>query len=324
MTLGDPSSGGTADLLEAGRDPWRPSRRQVVAVVASGLVAALVAGAVVQVRHTRREDALDAAAVRDVTLSLGTAQARFDVASDEELEVTVELANHGALPLRVLGVRVAGEGYPGQAHDLVLLANSRVPVTLRPRPCSPAVLTTTPSQVVVQVRTERGEVVRRTLDLPPETATEIAQVHQRQCGYLPPDEALGSELLSATRQGRDVVAVVALSNASVRPLTVTGVEETAGLRVTAGFPVTIPARAGPREEMPQVELVLRLRVTDCQYSSVGGVYGDVGWSLIARVRSGQQDGQAMIPLTPGPGVAPGDAPDAAQLLLDGCPGFFGH
>jgi hypothetical protein len=256
---------GTADLLDNGRDPWRASPRQKVAVLLTAVIVAVVSGAVAEIRHVHHEQALDAAAMRDVAFATdpSLADGGFD-------NIVVTLVNEGQLPVHVLGVTLVGDGYQERTVDVELAsyANAAVPLSSA-KNCRVSMMSTDPQQVRVRVRTGRGDVVTRTVPLPTELTRQVGYAERNRCGYLRPGDALINEVVSTKARGRDVVVTMKLYNQSVFPLTITKLDAFPGLSASMRLPVTVPRRTFWTRNSPPQIITVTLRVADCIAFSEG-------------------------------------------------------
>jgi hypothetical protein len=258
VTIVDPNAPtGTADLLDSGRDPWRPSRRQVLVGVVVVLLLGLAAGAVAQVRHVRHEHALDAAAVRDVRIVVDSGDG--GLLTDGEPEVT--LVSTGRLPVTVLEVALEWPGHVerGARQEVPLVASARVPVTTG-KDCRTALYTDQPQRLRVRARTSRGDVVTRAVALPAEVSELLGASERFRCAYLRPSEALVGEVSAVRTPGRSFVLTFGVRNAGVAPLTLSRLSFLPGVTVAADLPLVLPPGGADSRTVP---LTVTLRVRSC-------------------------------------------------------------
>lgn len=312
---------GTADLLDSGSDRWRPTGRQKLLVAMAALIVALIAAGVAEIQHVHHERALDAAAIKDVSLAVHTPA---DYYGDDQLL----LLNGGTLPVRVVSVALVGDGYAERQQDVAVTSGTNGQVQLSTsKNCRVAMYTEQAEQVRVRVRTARGDLVSRVLPLPSDLADGIGRTERDRCGFLRPGEALGSNVVSTERRGRDVVVTLDVHNAGRESLTITRLDSSPGLAASVHLPVALPARAFWTGQSRSTRLVITLRITDCVAYAGAGTNpefdsGFMGEQLVASLRNNYTAGQAPLWLTGfvgdyGPGDPP--APDIASLLRDTCP-----
>jgi hypothetical protein len=265
---------GPTDLLDSGRDSWRTSPRQKVAIALTAIIVALISSGVAEIRHVHHEDALDAAALRDVAFAADPSLADGDTDT-----MAITLVNEGKLPVRVLGLALVGAGYQERTLDVELAGSARAPVPLSTaKNCRISMLSTDPQELRVRARSARGATVLRSVGLPTDVATEIGAIERGRCGYLRPEEALGNEVTSATRRGRDVVVTMKLYNSGVFPLTVTTIRTPPGLSASGHLPVTLPRRTYWTGSSPGTVLTLTLHVDDC--ATFAGIFAYDSGTLI--------------------------------------------
>jgi hypothetical protein len=258
ITIVDPNATTDAgDVLDSGRDPWRPTKRQRLTIAAAAAAVALVAGGVTEVRHVRHENALDAAAVRDVAFTVDDSDGFF-ISGEEP---TVTLVSTGKLPVQVLGVTVDWPGYAERTADVRLesYGHAQVEVTSG-KTCSTAMYTDQPRRLRVRARSARGEVVTRTVVLPDQAAEMLGAAERFRCEFLRPDEAFVGEVTAAAVRGRTVALTVSVRNAGVERLTVSRLAFLPGVEATAHLPLVLPPGGTESDTVP---VPVTLRVGDC-------------------------------------------------------------
>lgn len=137
VTIIDPQAAtGPADVLAGGREPWRPTGRQVRLAAVTAVMLLAAAGVVAVVDDRRDERALDRAAVQAVRLAASEFSSDGFVAVDDGTRgpldgpLPIGLRNDGRFPVRVLSMALDGPGYapvevgedisPGGLIDVVL------------------------------------------------------------------------------------------------------------------------------------------------------------------------------------------------------------
>jgi hypothetical protein len=264
VTIVDPSSpAGTADLLDSGRDPWRPSRTQVLVGAVVVLLLGLATGAVAQVRHVRHEHALDRADHRQ--LRLFTTTTCCDLVADSPLRLLVGVRNDGPDVVALERMRFAGvaDWVPDSEVLLVPGATTDLPLPLRSS-CAGAAGRGTGNEVLLDLRLVHGSRVHRTVTLDETTKLQVAQEIRSGCRMGVPNEALSADIVRSRVRGRSLVLDLLLSNRSVLPLTVRDPAPTPGLLVTGlTTPLTLPPQPSADAEPPQVQVTLVVTVADC-------------------------------------------------------------
>jgi hypothetical protein len=319
---------GTSDVLDNGRESWRTSPRQKVAIALTAIIVALVSGGVAEIRHVHHEDDLDAAVLRDVTFA---ADPSFD---DGGVGGEISLVNEGKLPVHILGITLVGEGYREHRMDVTLASLASAPLELSSaKNCRVAMLSTDPQELRVRARSARGGIVVRRVGLTTDLAVRIGFTERERCGYFRPQEALSSEVASATRRGRDVVVTMTLYNEGVFPLTLSGLQTPPGLTVSAHLPITLPRRTYWTGRSPGTLLTLTLHVDDCAAFAGTMAYdsGNVIEFDVVRVEltNGYVADQSFLPLSGFEGDPSSDSPprpvNAMPLLVKSCPSsLFPH
>jgi hypothetical protein len=264
ITIVDPNSPtGTTDLLDSGRDPWRPTRRQVVVTAVLLMLVGLVAGGVAQWRHVRHERALDRADHRQ--LRLLTTATCCDLVADSPLRLLVGVRNDGPDVVVLERVRFAGiaEWVPDSALLLVPGTQSDVPLPLRGG-CDGPAGRSTGNRVLLDLLLLHGSRVHRTVTLDEPTAQQVAQQIRGACGKGAPNEALAVDIIRSRVSGRSLVIDLLLANQSVLPLTVRDASPSPGL-VVRGLPTPLSLSPLPRPEAgtQQLPLTLVVTVADC-------------------------------------------------------------
>jgi hypothetical protein len=319
----DLTSPGTAEQLEHGpvRDPWRPSRAQLLLVAA----VVVVAGLVVWLRYARHEHALDVAAARSVSLSVAVASG-----GGVDGGFALQVGNEGAATVEVTQVRL------DDGRRLVFNRGTTAPGgvvvgTLPTTACPARAGRATERVVTVDLRTSRGTTVTRRFTLAADGLALVNATDRARCGTQRPDEALRPQLRSATTAGRWVVATWDLQNASVLPVTVTGLSTPAGMLASPTRPaVTLLPAPSPSVTGTTTQLVLRLRITDCAAFDRAVYRGDTGSPVIRLALHGSlEDATGTLSLdsapeqgSPVPGLF-GNSPSLLNVLEgDSCPTLF--
>jgi hypothetical protein len=328
ITITNPAAPAGGDVL--GADPWRPSpeQKRVALVVAAVLVVVGGTGAAVgTVQHDRAADRAALRALRLVT----------DVAPDTGIVpqgfVRVGLRNDGPASVRLLSAQLVPGGYGETPAREELLPGGIATLGFRDTtPCGPALLAHPATAVRVRLRTVRGTLVTRDVRLGPGPSSDVTHGAQERCGYLPAAEAFQLGLTSVAVQGGTVVAQGTVFDESVLPLTLQRLRAMPGLSVsvTPELPLVLPPQPAPGEQVHNVDLTLRLRVTSCAtflsalgFPQVQGVQQVVrGW-----VRRDGVDTE--VPVLDAGGaqpptqfdVPPGDPAVVLGYLLDGCRSF---
>jgi hypothetical protein len=235
--------------------------QKAVALLTAAIVALLVTG-VQRVRHVRHEDALDAAARDGVSLEVRGGEERSEL----------QLLSRSSGDVTVLSVGFVGDGYRERRQEVRISPQSFAMVTTPDaKNCRTSLFDSGPKQVRVTVRTSRGDVVTRTLRLGESVSTQVQAAERYKCQYLLPEEAVGADVLSSRREGRDVVVVWRVLNFGRFPVTVVGINPPAGLAATTSLPVTLDRAAFFTGHSKPVTVTVRLRVTDCAAFAAGFV-----------------------------------------------------
>ena len=264
ITVVDPNaSAGTADLLDHGRDPWRPTRRQAVLGTAVLLLVGLVAGGVAQWRHVRHERALDRADQRQ--LRLFTTATCCDVVVDGPVQLLVSVRNDGPDVARLQRVRLPGNADWVPDNDLLLVpgATADLPVPLRSG-CEGSAGRSTGNTVLLDLLLLHGSRAHRTVTMDELTKVQVAQGIRGACAKGVPNEAFTADITRSRVRGRSLVVDLLLSNRSVLPLTVRDPSPSPGLVVTGlATPLSLPPQSRPETEPAQVAITLVVTVGDC-------------------------------------------------------------
>jgi hypothetical protein len=323
ITITDPRAPtGTADLLDTGPDRWHPSPDQKLLALLVASVVALISGGVAAIRHIDHERALDRASVRAVSVYATIDLAPFDPSHERaEPAVALSVGNLGAEAVRLLRVRVDGAALPLPAAGLVLAAGAAFTHAVPPGTCTGTAGRAHSREVTVDVRTERGQQVRRRIVLEGALLTESNQRERARCRTQLPEEAFGIGLASATRRGRVVTARLLLANYSTLDITVRAVRGLPGLEpVVQGLPLLLPAQRDANHIGDDLELVVVLRAVDCHAFArfMAGFGEDPG--LPVDLHGELEDGVGQIPLflsrEGGPGV------DLLSTLAFACPNLY--
>jgi len=306
VTIVDPAAPARSrDVLgHEPREPWRPTRRQVLLAVVAIVVLTLLAGAA---RTTRQQHA-DRTAVARARAELGGvhlavppdgavagySQAGFDNGTNNAAQSTagtataiveLQLNNMGRTPvelqdgvLDVPGWAVQAEGLltTGQPADLHLVRHVVCAQELR----SPA---PEPTALLLDVRLPSGRSLRTRVPLPrldasgaPSAVGLAATLHEvprRACGLLPPGQALEvtGQGAPVTRAG-SVEVRLQLRNSGAVSLRLSGLRALPGLAVRAVPPL-------PFDLAPHAAVLTTLMVTvDCHRAS--GLPAGAGGSLV--------------------------------------------
>ncbi|HUR15361.1 MAG TPA: hypothetical protein VM097_12835 [Mycobacteriales bacterium] len=324
VTIVDPNApAGTADLLDSGRDPWRPSRRQVVVSAFAVLLLGVVGGGLAALRHVRHEQALDRQSVHEVRLVLGVDEPDVGLFPDSPAgSVQLNLSNDGPAMIRVRTVQLDdGDEVPvTTGSDVLPGAATSVTLTLRNRCTTDAGRAT--HTVTVRLRTSRGQVATRVQRL---TSDELLNTHVReQCGTLKPTEALAPSIVSARTRGAWVDVVLDLRNTSVLPLSVRSLGVPVGLRAELPpLPIVLPPADAPGTTGPSRQVRVRLRVQDCDVFNAG-LSGENGLATLrVRLHGPLEEEVGHVFLSPQhePGFGE-DAPSPQLQLMMYCPALF--
>jgi hypothetical protein len=319
ITITDPNAPPLAtEVLTFGdeRRRRRPSSRAtrraalwlaVVAVAGVGLRAGV--GAVLAQRA-------DAKAVAEVDLTLlGVVRPVGVLEGDDLLPVTtVQLVSHGAHHVQLTDVQLVGATARAMVGDL-----GPDPFYL-PLPalasCDLALLSHPPNRLRLGMRTYRGQHLTRTLTLGAEELGSYVSNERVRCGFPPPGQAAMVDLRRSEVAGRTLVAHYVLGNDSLAPLDLVGIRGSAGLTVStsATLPLRLVARTGARATFREV--VLRIRVTDCDaYRSYirSQEHLEPSLELVLKDRFAQEELQVGLN-TENDGILPTEVYAAEQLL----------
>jgi hypothetical protein len=324
ITIVDPNAPpGTPDLIDSGRDPWRPSRRQAVVGTVVVLLLALVAGLAAQVRHVRHESALDRQSVRGVRLLVNVSEPDLSASGDVPAgSVLLNVLNDGRGLVRLRSVRIdsRAEVPVETGSDLIPGALTTVPMPMSGSCAADA--GRAQHTLTFRLRTDRGQAVTTTQPL----LDDLVNQHERErCGTQTPIEALASAIVSATRRGRWVDVVLDLRNTSVLPLTVTSLTAPQGLVAQLPpLPVVLAPATAPHGTGPSRQLRLSLQVSSCDAYNTGLMRAEqFETSLAAGLHGRYEDEQFHILLAPSFETGFGlDAPDPQQVLMSFCPSYF--
>lgn len=243
----------SVDLLQGGRDPWRPSRRQLrVAAVALAVLAGLGAGTAYGVDGWRERQA-----ERDVLRSVAL-EVQEPAPWQADGAFRLDLHSRGPHPLHVLDLRVDGPGFPAVVVGRPLGSFGWLPVQLGVPTCDLALYTTTARTLLVGIETERGS--RRTFGVPlGDVGSSLVQRWRERCGFGPPDQAFRPELVSARVRDAALVLVYEIRNDGRFPLTLQAVSGPRGVALTMSpSSLTVPVGEHPRR------LTVTLRVVSCR------------------------------------------------------------
>jgi hypothetical protein len=257
---------GHGEVLVSGddKDPWRPSRAQVMVALTVASIGLVVAGVTVAVNKVRTEHRLDREALAALQL---VADQGFETAEGRGPDtVEVALRNESPHAVRLLSARLDADGFGALPLDSELAAGESVVLAFPNRiACSRSVLTDPADAVVVRLRTHRGQVVTRREPLSPTAFMEVNRPAQERCGYLPADEAFGFLVGSIRYVGDQVVARLQLYNNSLLPLALARLREAPGLslELSRPLPLALPPQDEPQAITRLVDLELRLRMVSC-------------------------------------------------------------
>jgi hypothetical protein len=272
VTIVDPNApAGTADLLDSGRDPWRPTRATLLTGAVAVLVLGIVGAGLAQLRHVqaqhaaaRHERDLDRAAVAAVALTVGVVEPEsvLDGPGPPPLQVTV--TNVGTDTIHLTGltledvavpVDIGGDLPGGVANGFDL------PVRIA---CSPRAGRDISRTVTVSLTTDRGDPVTQEVPLSQEGNEVLNESDRRRCGTLRPAEALVTGISLARRSGGWVLADLTVTNQSVLPLTLSELTFPDGLELqVTGLPAVLPPQRAVDEPGTERTLHLRVRVQSC-------------------------------------------------------------
>jgi hypothetical protein len=251
------------DVLAAGRDPWRPTRRQVVLTVVPLLVVALVGGALtVLVRHVQADRA-DRRAVRAMAFEV---HADVDAQPGDGPSLPLQLRNRAAFEYSVLDVRFDAPGFP--AVPLRSHVGARTSLFLdvpKQSGCDPSLYLRGPQALVVRARTARGTLVTVRAPFDRDAVQSTWPQLRRDCKVLLPEEAVsGGGASSYSFRGGTLTVRYELVNAAALPVVVDRIRVEDGIALsTDDLPLTLPAGSGDYRDLGHGTLTLRLRVTDC-------------------------------------------------------------
>jgi hypothetical protein len=281
---------------------------------------ALAIGAVAAVRHVRHERRLDRAEKRAVSVLVAVQE---PLQSPDGLLLELAVDNESPVAVHVQAVRVDdGPWLPVTfGADLVPHQATSLPLPVATR-CAPDTGRAV-HEVTVRLTTHRGQSVTRRQPL---SGGDLLDLHERQrCGTLTPGEALAASVVSARRRGGWVEVGFDLRNTSVLPLSLTALSPPRGVRLAPfPLPLRLPPAAAPGGTGPSVQLVLRLRVTDCRAFEEGLLSEESGEAFVRVALHGPHEDQS-TPLVlaatteSGPGVA---SPDPKTRLMESCPAVF--
>lgn len=264
VTIVDPNApSGTTDLLSSGRDPWRPSRRQVLlATSVVVLLAALLGVVALALRHVQAVRN-DRKAVRSLSFQ---ASSQLDQTSPDLPSLPVELLDTSDYPATVLDVRFDAPGFAEVTLGSSVAAHLRLFFDMpKDSACDDSLYAGAPSALVVHARTARGTPVTRRVPLDREVRDSIWPLLRAKCHFLLPEDSLNNLITAVSREGSTFVLRYRLENAAALPLVLDRITAAAGVEVAAQrMPVTVPAGSGDYVTFGHASLVLRLRVTDCR------------------------------------------------------------
>ena len=253
---------GDPDVL--GTDETRlppPYQRLFVAMTAA--IVLLLVGAVQEVRSIHRDHRLDQAAISGVAL---VATLPHRIATND----TLELENDGTGPVTVLSAAFVGADFDTQRLHVTISPDGVAGVSPPGiKGCSPSLYFTGPDRLRVTVRTGRGDVVTRELELDGDLADQLRNQARWTCGLLLPSEALATQLVSMRRVGRDVEVTYHLTNNGRFRVTVESVEAPAGLTATAQLPLTVEGSDPAAPVTHVASLTMRLHVVSCPDFATG-------------------------------------------------------
>jgi hypothetical protein len=264
ITIVNPNAPEGAQEVLGSDGGWRPSAYQSFVALLTALIVALVVVGVQRVRHVHHEAALDAAARDGVEL---------EVVPDDESDSDegFKLLSTSTGTVTVLSVGFVGDGYREQRQHVTISPQSFGSVEpSSEKNCTTSLFATGPTEVRVTVRTSRGDVVTRTLPLTGTVTQQVQSAERWRCGYLLPTEAVYAHVVSARRDGRDVLADFSVIGSGRFPVTILSITPPDGLAATAaGLPVTLGRPAFWTGHSKPVRVTVRMRVTDCEAFAAG-------------------------------------------------------
>ena len=261
ITIVDPNAPPGSQEVLGSDGGWRPSAYQKgLALLTAAIVALLVTG-VQRVRHVHHESALDAAARAGVAL---------EVVADQNGDEAFQLYSTSSGSVTVLSVTLVGDGYREQREDVTIAPRGYGSVSAsQAKNCTTSLFDSGPTEVRVKLRTSRGDVLTRTVPLAGDVAQAVQAAERWKCDYLTPGESTGAQVVSARREGRDVVTVWAVQSFGKFPVTILDVTAPDGMTATASLPVTLGRAAFWTGHSKPVQLTIRMRITDCKVFAAG-------------------------------------------------------
>jgi hypothetical protein len=238
--------------------------------------------------------------------------------------VDLELANDGPSAVELISARLSTPGFaPIETHRRI---GPRGATVLRLSPagaCEPSLLLARPSTFRVRLRTDRGDVTERSLDLLGQIPDEVESAIRHRCEYFRPDEALTFEATGVRTVGRDVVITGTASNSSSLPVSINDVLGPPGVEATLVEPAVLPAATdGTPSRRP---LAIRLHVTSCAVmrDTIGlGAGPDVD-TVVVSARTDIDDDHVALPVTYTDGNEHRIAPVYPMAMYgDVCPDLF--
>jgi len=255
VTIVNPGAGEGGDVLIHGSEklPWRPTRRQ--SRVTATILATVTA--VVSTVWLVTDTVLDRLANADVKLQTG-------VASD--FGPALGVVSLGKRALEIVGVRLNGAGYDEHTSETLLVHGVARTVGLPSGThCPEDPFAPVPHEVVLTVRTERGTLVRRTVDLDEALVTQVEERERLRCGVPVLEESVHVRALSSQVLRDGVAITFELASAAVVPVTLSDWRPAAGLELVVVPPtLELPAADRPLVDGEGVHVTLRVRVQDCR------------------------------------------------------------
>jgi hypothetical protein len=162
-----------------------------------------------------------------------------------------------------VSARLVGEGYEERAVDVDIEPHSTATFEVTPNPtCRTSMYQEQAEDLQVRARTSRGDLVTRTLTLPEEVADWLGHLERDRCGFLRPDEALVSDVVSTRTRHGDVVVTLRLLNTGEEPLTVSKLSTFGGIEPRARLPLHLGGRGDSTGATRTLEVVLH--VSSCK------------------------------------------------------------
>jgi hypothetical protein len=321
VTIVDPNDpAGTPDLLHNGREPWRPTKRQVLATTAVVTALALTAGLAALLQHHRHEQELDRAAARAVRLLVQVRPVQISDGGTHTLQVAVY--NDGPALVHVLAVRLDDGSALPVTIGTDLQPRTETTLSLPDGTSCATDAGRTRHIVSVDLTTERGHRLTRTQPL---QGDMLNGYERTRCGTLLPAEAFVGTVTALRQHGGWWQITLDLRNTSVLPLSLRTLKAPPGVELELHrLPLALSPAAQPGTTGPSKLVTVRLRLADCnrfnkwlldseQYDS----------TLTAGLRGRYEAGSGRIALTnPIPNEGRPFGLDVQTTLMGTCPELF--